>query len=260
MLDREIKRLVMSGGPGAIAEAQKLKDKKTELLLQGQYIPGKTEEGVHFDVNNVTGQRKWAPAQQNISVTSVADPVLKGVGEGLIEQRKNAQSATTQIIPSIHEARSALDQGALTGALAEPRLMVQKVGALFGFDPAQVQNTEVLRSSIGNQVLAHAKTLGANPSNTDRDYIEKVIGGQIALDEGSIRRLLDMQEKWARISIKNFNSDADKLMRGNPKTYEQIAPLMKFEEPPAYVKKDAATAAPPASAVRKYNPATGKIE
>jgi len=104
--------------------------------------------------------------------------------------------------------------------------------------------------------LAHAKALGANPSNTDRDYIQGVIGGNIALEEGTMRRLLDMQEKWARQSIQRHNRDADKFLTGpDADRYRAIAPVMKVDEPGQYEAPKSG-----GSKVRTYNPATGKIE
>lgn len=199
-----------------------------------QFEPGVTPEGIQYDRNKATGKREWSPAAPNMSVTTVADPVLKGVGEQLMEARSRATTASTQSIPAIHEARKALDQGAITGALSDPRLFISKVGSLFGIgDVSKIANTEQLSSALGTQVLADAKSLGANPSNADRAVIEKIKGSK-QLDEQSLRQILDMQERWARDSIKRHNITADKLMRGNPKMYEQIAPIMSIEEPGKY--------------------------
>lgn len=202
-----------------------------------------------------SGKPIFPPAQTQVNLSTVANPVLEGVGKQIVEQRKSANVAAAETIPAIHDARAALDEGAITGAFADPRVFAQKVGALLGLDPAKAANTEVLRAALGNQVLGSIKSLGANPSNADRDYIEKVMGGQIALEEGSMRRILDIQEKYARQSIKNFNRDATKLMSADQSAYKGIAPLMSIEEPAVYAAPKRPAAAPAAPAAQPAAPA-----
>lgn len=205
---------------------------------------------------------------QNTVINNTVNPVLKGIGDRFNESMDTARASVPQI-QSIHEARKALDQGAITGVGADTKLFGAKVANMFGLGLEQAANTEVLRSSIGNSVLAKAKTLGANPSNADRDYIEKVVGGSIALEEGSIRRLLDMQEKWARDAIRRANAEGRRVLSSQPDELKNVSGLLSVDEPEDYatfLKNNPITAPttaappPPGGKVRKYNPATGKIE
>lgn len=212
-------------------------------------------EGVSAGIDRTTGKPVFSQPANSVNVNTAANPVLEGVGKQIVAQRAGAQTAATTTIPAIHEARRALDDGAITGAFAQGRMDIQKIGGLFGLDTSQVSNTETLRASIGTGVLAHIKELGANPSNADRDYIEKVQGGQIALEEKSIRRILDIQEKYARQAIRNFNRDSESLMgaQGGDQAYKSIAPLMKFKEPDEYkTTKKAPATTPPADLKKKY--------
>lgn len=222
-------------------------------------------EGMSAGIDRVTGKPVFSPAQTNVSVNSVADPIREGIGKTFNENRTHALTASRELIPQLHDARTALDQGALTGQFADIKLMMHKVGTAFGMTDEQASNTETFRATIGRQVLGMAKSLGANPSNADRDYIEKVQGGQIKLEEGSLRRLMDITEKYARQAITNHNSDADKIMAVQPDAYKGVAPIMRVDVPPQYQKPSAPAQAAPQQApaqggVRKYNPATGKIE
>ena len=184
-----------------------------------------------------------------MSVDNAANPVLEGVGKQIVTARDRAYNAV-EAIRQTHDARAMLDEGMVTGAFADPRVMFAKVGALLGMDASQASNSEVFKGIIGNQVLTHIRALGANPSNADRDYIEKVQGGQIALEESSLRRLLDINEKYSRQAIQRFNGDSKKLMDANPEQYRMIAPLMQFDEPPAYSPRQPAAA--PGSMKEKY--------
>lgn len=201
-------------------------------------------------------RQKLSGQSTNVSVNTASNPVLEGVGKQITEGRKVAVTAARQSIPAIHEARKVLDEGAITGAFAQGRVDLQKIGGLFGLDTTQASNTETLRAAVGSGVLAHIKELGSNPSNADRDYIEKVQGGQIALEEKSIRRILDIQEKYARQAIRNFNDDAKKLMSVGSEAYRGIAPLMSIDEPGEYkATAPGATAAP-----RPALPAVGAVQ
>jgi hypothetical protein len=219
--------------------------------------------GMSAGIDRSTGKPVFSPASTNVAVTSVADPIAAGVGKQFDEGLKNARTASREVIPIIHDARAALDSGAFTGSASDIQLGLQKVGSVFGMDNKTAANTETFRATIGRQVLAHAKTLGANPSNADREFIREVEGGSGKMEETTLRRLLDLSEKYARTSIRNHNADAQRLLTVQPDAYKGVAPLLSVDEPGEYQKPvvpPAATAAPPTGAVRKYNPATGKIE
>jgi hypothetical protein len=181
------------------------------------------------------------PAETRVSMNTVANPIIEGVGKQFVESRKAADTAVTGI-QQIHDARRALDQGAITGAGADFKTTMQKVGGLIGLSTEQAANTEVFRAAVGNGVLSHIKALGANPSNADREYIEKVMGGQIQLEEKSLRKILDIQEKYSRQSIKNFNRDSERITKANPDAYKSIEGLMNIQEPGEYAFKPEATA------------------
>lgn len=193
-------------------------------------------------------QKAIEAAKANITnvhtnVNAAVNPVLKGVSDRFNESVESANTAREQI-NSIHEGRAALDDGAITGAFADKRLFGTKVSGLFGLPQDAANNTEVLRAALGNQVLAKAKTLGANPSNADRDYIEKVSGGSIELNEGSLRKILDMQERWARESIKRANTRGQQLLGAYPDELGRVKGLLNVEEPAQYQRRVPSAPAP----------------
>ena len=112
--------------------------------------------------------------------------------------------------------------------------MLTKAAGLFGLPQETAVNTEVFRSAMGQQVLENAKKLGANPSNVDREVIQKIIGGDIDLNEGSMRKLLDMQERWARDGIKRTNLVGKRMLQAYPNELGKVGGLMNVDEPPDY--------------------------
>lgn len=228
-----------------------------QMLMQhaipkDHWVDERGPDGSFYQRNRLTGERKvieksdvlpQAAVDQKIAIAQASkpettinntvNPLLKGVGDRFNDTMEKARSSSDQV-RSIHEARRALDEGAITGAGADPKLFLAKTANMFGLKSDVAANTEVLRGAVGNSVLDRAKALGANPSNADRDYIEKVAGGSIALEEGSIRRLLDMQEKWARDTIRRANNDGKKLLGAQPKELAPVAGLLTIDEPLSY--------------------------
>ena len=169
----------------------------------------------------------------NANVNAAVNPVLKGVSDRFNET-VDAADASRKQISAIHDARKALDDGAITGQWADKRLVAEKIGGLFGVPQDRVANTEVLRSAVGQGMLAQAKTLGTNPSNADREIIQRITGGDIELDEKALRRILDIQERWARDSIKNANTRAGRFLQAYPKELAPVRGMLNTEEPAAY--------------------------
>lgn len=142
----------------------------------------------------------------------------KQIFDAIESDAKEARSAVTGL-QAIQEARKAIAGGGIFGAGADARLGLQKVGALLGVtDPKVIQNTETFRAAIAPQVSAMLKaTVGTSQiSNTDREFAEKAAGGSITLDEGSIKRLLDIMEKAGRGRIESYQKRLDTVYPDGP--------------------------------------------
>lgn len=143
----------------------------------------------------------------------------KQIFDTVDESYKSARTAATGLA-GLSEAKKALDGGIVSGAGADVRLGLQKVGAFLGVsDPAAIQNTETFRAAIAPQVAAMIKaTVGtANISNSDREFAEKAAGGNINLDAGSIRRLVDIMERAGSGIVKAHNNRLDAVYPNDPK-------------------------------------------
>lgn len=158
----------------------------------------------------------WSTAKARASATTVNNNIGGGSDKQIFDtfdERAKEARATANGLVALRNARQALqgDGGAVTGFGANERLSLQKAGAYLGVtDPKAIQNTETFRAAIAPQVAAVLKsTVGtANISNSDREFAEKAAGGSIALDSGSINRLLDIME---RASIARLQSHQEQL-------------------------------------------------
>jgi hypothetical protein len=142
----------------------------------------------------------------------------KQIFDAVTEDAKDARAAVTGL-QAIQEARKAVAGGAIFGAGADTRLGLQKVGSLLGVvNPEKIQNTETFRSAIAPQVAAMLKaTVGtAQISNTDREFAEKAAGGNISLDEGTVKRLLTIMEKAGRGRVDAYNKRLNEVYPDAP--------------------------------------------
>lgn len=173
----------------------------------------------------------------NVSVSTAVNPVLKGLGDQFVAGAEAAR-AQGDTIRSIHNARTELDRagGIVSGAGADQLLALRKIGAAFGVqDAGAIQNTETFRTQIKPIVLDTVKGLGSGSgiSNADRDFALQAVGGDIKLDEGTIRRVLDITEKAARGKIDRHNTLADKMLATQP-DLAAISPMLRIDPPVAY--------------------------
>lgn len=170
--------------------------------------------------------RKYETAKKNDTNINVNTAPKDGkIFEEFIDERKGA-SASIAGLKSNFEAQNAIKSGAITGAMADKRLYLQKVGALLGVsDTKEIQNTETFQSAVAPMVGSMIKDIvgSANISDSDRAFAEKAAGGNIALDEGSILRLLEIQEKVAMDKVATYNSRVDAIYPDLPENEKQRA-------------------------------------
>jgi hypothetical protein len=130
---------------------------------------------------------------QNINVGGGSD---KQIFDVMGESATSARAAATGLA-ALREARAAVEGGIVSGVGADFNLGLRRAAAALGADASKVVNTETFRSAIAPQIAAMMKaTVGSTQiSNADREFAEKAAGGSITLNEGSIRRLLDIMER-----------------------------------------------------------------
>ena len=175
----------------------------------------------------------------------------KQASDQVFKERDGAQAAATTL-QGIGEIRKAVEGGVYQGAGADYKLAAAKALGALGAQiaPEQVANSEQF-SAISNQfVLNYIKGLGANPSNADREFIEKTVP-RLSTDPGALPQLLNFMETKAKATIDSYNSKIKGIQQ------QPGAGFMPFSlEVPVPEAKP--TQQP--SKARRFNPATGRIE
>lgn len=164
-----------------------------------------------------------------------------------LDKSQEAANAARDEIQAIHRSREQLDApgGIFSGATADVRLKVAKVAEFLGVPNAdKISNTEAFGSAIGSRVLSLVKNLGSGTaiSNADRDFAAAMAGGNIKLDEKSIRRILDIGEQAARVRIQQHNGLADRTLKSS-EALKDYGSVYRVEQPDQYQPR--AQAMPP---------------
>ena len=214
-----------------------------QIIVPGQPPRALTDtEREAFGLQKGTGAYMTAQGPKGIgggtavTVNNAVNPILKGLGDQFVEGAAAAR-ASADTVRSIQNARSKLDApgGIFSGQWANQQLALQKVGAFFGAaNPDAITNTETFRTQIKPIVLETVKGLGAGSgiSNADRDFAQQAVGGDITLNESTIRRVLDITERAARAKVSRHNSMADQMLATQP-DLKQLAPMLRVSEPEA---------------------------
>lgn len=111
----------------------------------------------------------------------------------------------------IQRAKQLVKEGIISGAAAGVKKSISKYsGGSFPYDSDTVARTEEFESIMYGQVLKFIKPLGTGTavSETDRNFITKMVGGDIELNEDSIKRILKLGEGRANDIISRYNRAA----------------------------------------------------
>lgn len=164
-----------------------------------------------------------------------------------IDKSQETATAARDDISAIHRSREELDQkgGVFSGAFADKKLYLAKVAEALGVpDAGAIKNTEAYGAAIGSRVASMVKAFGSGTaiSDGDRRFAAAMAGGQVTLDEKSMRRILDIGEQAARGKIDQHNTLADKIVGAND-ALKKARDTYIVEAPGAYKKPPAPAAA-----------------
>ena len=133
--------------------------------------------------------------------------------EQLGEMRKAAQSAQASL-STVANLRSAIERGVYSGGTANLQTDVASIiNGITGITPKGLPGSELFNAESSKLVVEYIKKLGANPSNTDLAFVQKIVP-RLASSPEARNQLIDYIEQSANTSIKLFQ-DADAYARAN---------------------------------------------
>ena len=163
----------------------------------------------------------------NVDLSQEADSEFvkylgKARGTQVIEETKAAKATllTMQVIEDQWDIINS-EAGVFTGMGAESiQLPLSKLlmkGGLISQDTENaVANTEVFIANSGNLVAEVIKNFGAGTglSDADREFAKGIVGGTVALNEASLKRLIKIQARASMRKIRMHNKNIKTLPAG----------------------------------------------
>ena len=127
---------------------------------------------------------------------------------------RSAAEASNGALSVVQNLRNAEAQGAYSGAGADAKLAGARViETITGNTPKGQVGSELYNAESKKLILESIKGLGANPSNADREFIEKTVP-QLATSAQARKSMADFMEKKAMTQIQLYQR-ADKYAREN---------------------------------------------
>lgn len=161
---------------------------------------------------------RWSPNKPTTNIYNTPmglDKLADEMGKGLVAERPDVENSVAAYA-QLQEAKSLLDSGAITGAFADWKVGVgkalQQAGISIAEDP--IANTEAYAALMGRQVGQIIKQFGAGTglSDADREYAEKIVAGKITMNEKSMRKIIEMNERAYKNIITRYNERAEQVM------------------------------------------------
>jgi hypothetical protein len=178
----------------------------------------------------------------------------------LIESKSVAEDAAS-IMETAQIGKSLLNKGVITGFgsnfLTSFGSALNSAGITLATDA--VANTQAYSAAMAQNVAKIIKQFGAGTglSDADREYAQKMAGGDISLTEQSLRKIINISEKLATNTISRHNKKAAGIKTNIPLTVD--LPVVPADTA-SKVSQIPTQTTPPQGKVRKYNPVTGRIE
>lgn len=157
-----------------------------------------------------TANAMLSPEAQKIATSEGLKASIDRIGKSKDLAKTSIDSAL-----ALQQAIDSVKGGAYQGRFADWQTAGAAVmSALPGLnemiDPKKLANSQTAGAHLSEQILGKIKTLGANPSNADREYITKTVA-QLTNDPAAFTRLTNYMQSMTMRGIENHNADASRI-------------------------------------------------
>lgn len=122
----------------------------------------------------------------------------KADAEKLTEWRKAAEAAQSTL-GTVANLRNAVQRGVYSGGTANLQANAASIiNGITGLTPKGLPGSELFNAESSKLVLDHIKMLGANPSNADREFIEKTVPRLTSSPEARDQLIAYLEDKANR--------------------------------------------------------------
>ena len=227
--------------------------KARDQYLQERLAYGENIETISMGLYDKTFTQLTIPERQHVleyQVQTKKPGVQVNLGQGasefekqlggvsakkFLDERDSAQSAV-QGLQGITEARKLIKSGIITGFGANFVVGFGKALRQAGLNVLEndIDNSNAFIAAQAQQVANIIQQFGAGTglSDADREFATKAAGGDITLTEGSIKKILEINEKAYTNVINLYNQRAEKIP-ANIVPYD-----LKVNLPPEYTAQE----------------------
>jgi hypothetical protein len=137
------------------------------------------------------------------------------MSEGLVEEMKTAEGAQAGF-QNLIRTEQILNSGIITGTGATWLLAAGKALEQAGIklSPDAISNTQAYQAMMGKQVGEIIKQFGSGTglSDADREYAERIAGGDISATKESLQKIVALNKKAYTAIISKYNARANEVM------------------------------------------------
>jgi hypothetical protein len=183
-----------------------------------------------------------------------------------IFEKYQAATDAAMTIETNKEARALLDAGVFTGTGADRVTALAKIGNALKLNGKTTQetvaNTEAYLATTAGNVGRMIKQFGSGTglSDADREYAAQMAAGKTTLDEISIRRILDINDRASMNIINRHNQRVSKIAPGATMTDLNVPVPTPYERKGAPPEQHGALRSEAQAAIAKGAPREAVIQ
>jgi hypothetical protein len=190
--------------PANVTPLQKTGDPFKDMLVRGasgELVP-----------NQPLVQAKGTVARAGRSMVTVNnkgpeafDVELAKLDAKQLDQWRDKSEQARSSLSTAQRLKAAEEQGAYSGGLADQKLAAANlINGITGVNPKGLVGSQLYNAEASKLVLEHIKGLGANPSNADREFIEKTVP-RLATSKEAREAMVDFIERSAIRTIDTYD-------------------------------------------------------
>lgn len=201
-------------------------NKPFQMNSQGQIVPNQAYQD--YEIRKASaGASRTSNNLINAGPKAFDVELAKLDANQLDAWRKTAETSQG-ILGTVQGLRQADAQGAYSGGGSQAKLAASSlINGLTGYTPKGFVGSELYNSEAKKLILDKVKTLGANPSNADREFIEQTVP-QLNTSKEARAKMADFMERKAKESISIYQR-AEAHARKN----SSLAGFDQFPQPQA---------------------------
>lgn len=135
-----------------------------------------------------------------------------------------AVTGKQQAVESLTSALGILNQGIYTGSYANFQIELAKKSLGAVGDLKRVENTEVFLNEVSSNVIPLLQEFGGQDSNEELKFLQRLVGGDVTLQEKSLERILNNAIKKINRGIEKTAKKGEALRKGELPELPKAAP------------------------------------